>query len=142
MIIQGSTLSFPFRPDVRGTLATISKKSAIIGESIRLIIETRQGERVMLPDYGIPDFVFEVMDAGFTARLAYFIEQQIRRYEPLVDQVKARIGFIDDERFTPGFTEDAQIAAVQVEYIERGSNTPQNLVFPTWQLREGLTEAL
>lgn len=140
MSIQGSTLSFPFRPDVRGTLATINSKSEIIRESIESILMTRQFERVMLCDYGIPDFIFDVIDAGFTARLAYFVEQQIRRYEPLVDQVKARIGFIDDERFTPGFTEDAQIAAVQVEYVERGSNTPQNLVFPTWQLREGLSE--
>jgi len=136
MGIQGKTLSHPIRPDQRGTLAVLSSRSAIIEESIRAIIETRQGERVMLPDYGIPDFVFDVMDAGFTARLAYFVEQQIRRYEPLVDQVRAMIGYLTgDDRFVPGFVENQQIAAVAIEYTERGSNTPRNLVFPTWQLR-------
>lgn len=93
----------------------------------------------MLPDYGIPDFVFEVMDAGFTARVAYFVEQQINKYEPLVDSVQAMIGFLNaDDRFIPGFTENQQIAAFAIEYTERGQNTPQNLVFPTWQLRERL----
>ena len=92
MSIQGSTLSHPIRPDSRGTLATVNKKSDIIRESIMAIIETRQGERVMLPDYGIPDFVFDVMDAGFTARLAYFVEQQILKYEPLVASARVMIG--------------------------------------------------
>jgi phage baseplate assembly protein W len=134
--IQGATLSHPVRPDQRGSLAVVSKRPSIIEESIRAIIETRQGERVMLPDYGIPDFVFDVMDAGFTARVAYFVEQQIRRYEPLIDSVRTTIGFMtDDETFIPGFVENQQIAAFAIEYTERGSNTPRNLVFPTWQLR-------
>lgn len=95
------------------------------------------GERVMLPDYGIPDFVFDVMDAGFTARMAYFVEQQIAKYEPLVDKVRASVGYLDgDDRFIKGFVENQQIAAFAIEYVERGSNTPQNLVFPTWRLRE------
>ena len=136
MSIQGSALSYPIRPDQRGTLATVAGRSRIVEQSIRSIVETRQGERMMMPDYGIPDFVFDVLDAGFAGRLAYFIELQLRSYEPLVEQVNARIGFLDDERFTPGFTEDQQIAAVSIEYIERGSSTVRNLVWPTWQLRQ------
>jgi hypothetical protein len=113
----------------------------IIEDSLRAIIETRQGERVMLPDYGIPDFVFSVMDAGFTARMAYFIELQARKYEPLIESISASIGFVDfDNGFIPGFIENQQIAAVSIEYIERGQNTPQNFVYPTWQLRQ-LSEA-
>ncbi|MGA9774014.1 MAG: GPW/gp25 family protein [Blastocatellia bacterium] len=137
MSIQGSTLSHPIRPDNRGTLAAINDRKTIIEESIRAIVETRMGERVMLPDYGIPDFVFDVMDAGFTARMAYFVEQQIAKYEPLVDKVRASVGYLDgDDRFIKGFVENQQIAAFAIEYVERGSNTPQNLVFPTWRLRE------
>jgi Bacteriophage baseplate protein W len=135
MSIQGATLSHPVRADQRGTLAVVSKRRDIIEESIRAIVETRQGERVMLPLYGIPDFVFDVMDAGFTARVAYFVEQQLLRYEPLIDSCKTTIGFIgEDETFIPGFIENQQIAAFEIEYTERGSNTPRNLVFPTWQL--------
>jgi phage baseplate assembly protein W len=108
MSIQGSTLSHPFEADRRGTLRTIATKREIIEQSIRAIMETRQGERVMMPDYGMPDFIFAVIDAGFGARVAWFIEQQIRKYEPLV--------------------------AVEIIYTERGSTTPRNLVFPTWTL--------
>lgn len=135
MSIQGSTLSHPIEADRRGTLRTIASKREIIEQSIRAIMETRQGERVMLPDYGMPDFIFSVMDAGFGARLAYFIEQQIRKYEPLVDLVLGRIGFLINDEFTPGWIDDHQMAAIEIVYTERGSNTPRNLVFPTWQLR-------
>jgi phage baseplate assembly protein W len=135
MSIQGQTLSHPVQADRRGTLATISSKREIIEQSIRAIVETRQGERVMMPDYGIPDFVFDVMDAGFSARMSYFVEQQARAYEPLVDQVSGRVGLLVNDEFVPGFTEDQQIAAFSIEYTERGANTPRNLVFPTWKLR-------
>lgn len=141
MSIQGATIDYPFRADVRGSLATTANITTIVEQSIASILETRQGERVMLPDYGIPDFVFDVIDAGFSARLAFFLEGQVRKYEPLVEDVRGRVGFFDDDRFVPGFVEDQQRAAVSVEYRERGSNVPRNLIFPTWGLREGLEAA-
>jgi phage baseplate assembly protein W len=136
MTIQGSCLSYPFRADQRGMLATTANRSEMIAQSIASIIETRRGERVMCPDYGIADYVFSVIDSGFTARLGYQLTQQINRYEPLVDRVQVKMGSLNDsETFVPGFTEDQQRAAVQIEFTERGSNTPHNLVFPTWTLR-------
>ena len=140
MSIQGQTLSHPVRPDQRGTLAVINSEDDIIRESIMAIVETRQGERMMLPDYGIPDFVFDVMDAGFTARMAYFIELQILSYEPLVEKAKGTIGFLFEEEFIPGFTENQQIAALSIQVWRRGQSTPRTLVFPTWELRQ-LSEA-
>jgi phage baseplate assembly protein W len=143
MTLHGSCLSHPFAPDQRGTLAVISSRAEIVAQSITAIIETRQGERVMCPDYGIPDFVFSVMDAGFTARLGYFIVRQVKRYEPLVDKIRVRLGSVDTQEgpslrsgFRPGFTEDAGVAAVEIEFTVRGSTTPHNLVYPTWRLRQ------
>ena len=119
MSIQGSWLADPFRPDQRGTLATTSNRAEMIAQSIKAIVETRQGERVMVPDYGIPDFVFDVVDAGFTARLGYFIARQVKRYEPLVDKVRVKLGMINDgDVFIPGFIEDQQRAAVQIQFTE------------------------
>src|SRR5436305_8661497 len=97
--IQGKCLSYPFAPDQRGTLASIGDAAEIARQSIIAIIETRQGERVMLPDYGIPDFVFSVIDAGFAQRLAYHVEQQIKKYEPLVEEVNAKVGTEEDGIF-------------------------------------------
>ena len=138
--LHGSCLSFPIRPDRRGTLATTANRQQIIEESIRSIIETRQGERVMVPDYGLPDFIFEVMDAGFAARVAYFVERQIKRYEPLVDRVKVRAGAVEGDRFADAVAADAQRAAIRVEYTERGSNVPRSLVYPIWRLRSEFAE--
>ncbi len=135
MSIQGSTLSFPIKPDRRGTLQTVAALTGIIEQSIAAIVTTRQGERVMLPDFGIPDFVFDVMDAGFTARLGFYIAQQVKRYEPLVESLKWRVGVLDADSFAAGFTADQQRAAIEITFTERGSNIPRNLVFPTWRLR-------
>lgn len=135
MSIQGSTLSFPIRPDRRGTLQTVAAREDIIRQSIAAIVTTRQGERVMLPDFGIPDFVFDVMDAGFTARLGFYVAQQVKRYEPLVDSLKWKVGVLDESSFAAGFTADQQRAAIEITFTERGLNIPRNLVFPTWRLR-------
>lgn len=132
MSLQGSCLSHPIRVDKRGTLATIDLREAIVAESIRSIIETRQGERVMVPDYGIPDFVFSVVDFAFGARLAYFVKQQIEKYEPLVSQVKVTPGELNDEGFRAGLAVGR--VALSVSYTVRGSNVPRNLVFPVWEL--------
>jgi len=136
MTLQGSWLSHPFRADQRGMLATSADRAAMIEQSIRSILETRQGERVMVPDYGIPDFVFAVMGPGFVPRLGYFLEQQIRKYEPLIDRVRVRAGTAAADVFTPGFSLEQQTAAIQIEFTERGSNTPRNLVYPKWRLRQ------
>jgi phage baseplate assembly protein W len=132
---HGSCLRHPVQPDRRGTLGTSSDRSGIIEQSIAAIVETRQGERVMAPDYGIPDFVFAVVDAGFAARLAYFIERQVKRYEPLVETIRVRAGSLVGDKFSAGFAGDEQRAAVSIEFTERGSNRPTNLVWPTWKLR-------
>jgi phage baseplate assembly protein W len=133
MSIQGSCLSHPFRPDVRGMLATIATREAIAAESIASIIETRQGERVMAPDYGIPDFVFSVVDFAFAARFAYFVERQIKNYEPLVNQVKVVAGSLTDgDAFVAGLSQGR--VALSIAYTIRGSNVPLNLVYPLWRL--------
>lgn len=119
--------------DKRGTTATTADRAEMVKQSIASIIETVQGERVMLPDYGIPDFVFSVMGIGFAAAIAYHIKQQVKRYEPLVDQIRVRVGEMVAGRFVPGVAEHR--AYVYIEFTVRGSNTPLNLVYPTWELR-------
>jgi len=123
MNIHGSTISFPFRADVRGSVVSTAQRGEQIAQAIADVLETRQGERVMMLDYGIPDFVFAVQDFGFAARLAYQLEQQILRYVPLVKSVAVQSSTDEDGR-----------AVVVVNYFEVGEiNAPKNLVFPVWQ---------
>ena len=134
MSIQGSALSHPIRPDVRGTLATIAARDAIVAESIQSIIETRKGERVMVPDYGIDDYVFAVADFSFAVRLGYHVELQVRNYEPLVNQVKVTAGELTDDGFVAGLAQGR--VALSILYTVVGSNVPRNLVFPVWSLAQ------
>ena len=123
MNLNGSTINFPFRPDVRGSLVTTATRSEIIAQAIADVVETRQGERVMLPDYGLPDFVFAAQDIGFAARISYHIEQQIIKYVPLVASISVTAE-----------TEESGRAIVSLKYTEVGEiNAPKNLVFPVWQ---------
>lgn len=130
--MQGSCLLLPFAAR-RGTLATVSTPEEIARQSIISIIETRQGERVMLPDYGMPDLVFSAIDPGFASRLAYYVEQQIKNYEPLVLSVKVRAGSIDEGGLFDTAS-DQQKAALQITFTVRGSNVPNSLVYPAWRL--------
>ena len=137
MRLQGSCLSYPFRADQRGTLATVSARQEIINQSISAIVQTRQGERVMMPDYGLPDFVFAVIDRGFAARVRYHIEQQIKKYEPLVVRVNVSVGEMVNEVFVNNPVADDNHVIIHIQYIERGTNVPWNLVFPVRELLRG-----
>ena len=126
MNFHGSTISFPFQADARGTFVTTADRKEVISQAIQDIIETRRGERVMMPDYGIPDFVFSVQNFSFAHRLAYILEQQIKAYVPLVRDV-----------FVKSSTDDEGRAIVEIRYSEVGSiNAPGNLVFPVWRYRD------
>jgi len=127
MNLQGSTISFPFRVDARGTFVTSGVREDVIGQAIADIIETRRGERVMMPLYGIPDFVFAVQNFSFAHRLAYMLEEQIKAYVPLVRDV-----------FVKSATDDEGRATVEIRYSDVGAvNAPGNLVYPVWRLRDG-----
>lgn len=127
MNIHGSTISFPVRSDVRGAVATTAMRDEVIAQAIQDILETRQGERVMLPGYGLPDFIFAVQDFGFAARVAFHLEQQILSYVPLVKSVRVLSAKDSEHR-----------AVIEVQYTEVGQiNAPKNLVFPVWQYLEG-----
>jgi phage baseplate assembly protein W len=134
MNILGSTISFPFRSDNRGAMATTSTDDNIIAQAIIDVIETRQGERVMLPNYGLPDLLFDVLDASFAARLAFFIEEQIRSYVLAVRDVKAEAGEFESGQFTANALPATHKAAVRVNWTKRGEAVPQELIYPTWRL--------
>ncbi|HEV2764751.1 MAG TPA: GPW/gp25 family protein [Pyrinomonadaceae bacterium] len=135
MLVVGSCLAHPFRADARGTLATVSEPTALVRQSVLSILSTRAGERVMMPDYGIPDLAFEVMDIGFAGRVAYFLEEQIRKYEPLVTEVRASAGSMAGGGFDSRLSADAHLAAVRVQFRMRDTNAPHNLVFPLVEIR-------
>ncbi|HEX8747376.1 MAG TPA: hypothetical protein VF717_09255 [Pyrinomonadaceae bacterium] len=137
--IHGSCLSFPFRVDARGSLATVSDPEEMARQFLTDLIETRLYERVLVPDYGTTDPAFQVADAGWLARLAYELEEQVKDYLPIISSISVRPGFLENGDFIQEFSLDQQRVALLIIYTIRGSNTPHNMVYPGWQLRPEIT---
>jgi phage baseplate assembly protein W len=100
-----------------------------IRQSIRLILETEPGERVMRPDFGCPlrHLQFEPINTGTMSLVRHRVEQALVEWEP-------RIEVRDVKVVAP----DAPLGKLEVtiEYLVRSTNTFYNLVYPFY-LREG-----
>lgn len=122
----GAALSFPFRLDVSGTLAVTNTPEQLAREAIIDIIETQPGDRVMLPEYGVRDYAFATVNAGFARRLAFQLRQQILDYVPQVQSVDVEIE-----------VGEANEVEVSIDYtLSRG--TSASFTYPLWQLRQPL----
>ncbi|GEM_PF-3296063 len=136
----GATLSFPILNDQRGTFAVVNNDNAIITQAILDLIETRMGERKMLPGYGLPDVLFDVLDNTFAFGLALYVEEQIRNYVFAVDSVNVESGAIINGEFRSGVLPPRpHEAAIMIRWTKRGQAMPQELLYPTWRLIDANT---
>lgn len=128
---QGRGFRFPLLPDATGQLG-YTKESENIEQSLRILLLTARGERVMRPDFGskAPALVFAPASRQFLRLLETSIREAIRDYEPRVELLRARA--------EPDPGESARVT-VSIEYRERRSNTRQNLVFPFYLDHVGVT---
>ncbi len=118
----GTGWSFPVETDERGDLK-LSSADEDIKESIRIILGTAKGERLMRPEFGC-DIHKHVFSAATPATLN-LIESSVRealvRWEPRIDieAVEAR-------------TDDAEPTKVliEIEYQVRTTNSLANMVYP------------
>lgn len=125
---QGRGWAFPVTTDRSGRTST-SEKETDIEESIRIILGTARGERVMRPTFGcrIHDFVFETVNATTLHRLEDGVREALVEWEPRIEvtNVDASAAEIATGRLL-----------VSVDYRVRQTNTEFNLVYPFY-LREG-----
>ena len=69
-------ISYPLRVS-KGNLAT-SVDYALVTQQIRSVVETRYFERVMRAEYGIGDYVLEILDPGqINSAIQYSILQNV-----------------------------------------------------------------
>ena len=122
--ILGTGLSFPLDVDDRGRVLLVSGEHDI-DQSIRLIIDTRPGERPMRPEFGcgVHEQVFERLDAQTTGKLEVAIRAALDRWEPRV-QVEA----IDFEPDTG--PDGVSMLRIGLTYRVRATNSRRNLVHP------------
>jgi phage baseplate assembly protein W len=125
----GRGWAFPVELDPRtGRVACVEHEDDI-RQSIRIILETAPGERVMRPNFGcgIHELVFTAVDSTAIQLIRSTVDESLRRCEARVDVLAINV---DEDA-----TLDGQLL-VEIEYRVRKTNQTGNLVFPFY-FREG-----
>ncbi len=125
----GRGWAMPVELDPRTGLVESVAYETDIRQSIRIILATAPGERVMRPNFGcgIHELVFTAVDSTVIQRIKSVVEEALRRCEARVDV----LGVTVDE----DATSEGQLL-IEVEYRVRKTNQTGNLVFPFY-FREG-----
>lgn len=119
--IYGSGLSHPFRLGMTGLSTSAGPRK--VEESIRLILGTQYGERVMRPTFGcnLRSLAFAPVNAA-TANLArYYVAEGLARWEPRIEVLDVTTGIPDGE---------PQELVITITYRLRATQDVHNLVYP------------
>jgi phage baseplate assembly protein W len=126
---HGTGWSFP--PAFPRGSGTVDMRSGVadIEESLRILISTLPGERVMLPEFGaaVRDLVFEGMDTGTQTLLFDRLQTAVLRFEPRIEVLTLEL---DDRFLVDGYV------LLTLEYRVRATNSRFNFVYP-YYLAEG-----
>jgi phage baseplate assembly protein W len=98
-----------------------------IRESLRILLSTRPGERVMQPDYGcgLHAMVFEGLDESTVTELEDIIQRAILFYEPRITLESIDVNTEDELEGR---------LKIQLNYNVRKTNTRSNVVYPFYYL--------
>lgn len=118
----GKGWKFPVSIDAAGNIA-MSEFEDDIRESIRIILLTSKGERMMRPAFGagLHDFVFQTMSAKNIGRMQKDIQTALNQWEPRIKVLALEVA--ED----PG---ELGKLLINIDYQVRATNTRFNFVFP------------
>ena len=118
----GQGLAFPLQVNSRGEIA-LARGERDIEQSIRIILETMPGERVMRPDFGcrIWELVFAPRDPTTEGLLIHYVQEALTRWEPRVDVQRIYVG--DDP------AQDGTVL-ININYQIKSTHDERSIVHP------------
>jgi phage baseplate assembly protein W len=126
---QGRVMRLEMSLDANGRIQ-LSSYDDHVHQSILLIIQTAQGERVMRPDFGagLLKFAFEPLGAATASLVQREVTDAVTRFEPRIDILHVDVT-----------TNSPQSGALTIElgYRVRRTDTIYNMVFPFFLDRGG-----
>jgi hypothetical protein len=118
----GRGISWPLEVDHTGAIK-LTDGPGDLDRSIRMVIVTAPGERLMRPQFGcrIWDLLFEPVTANLLGLIAEAVRDALAQWEPriVVDDVRP----VADE-------DDESLIRVDISYRVRATNDRRNLVYP------------
>ena len=118
----GRGFAWPMGVDHRGAIR-LTNGAADLDSSLRLVLITAPGERVMRPDFGckIHDLVFEPVNANTLGLMAEAVRQALAQWEPRV--------FVESVEPVPD-ANDPALVRIHIAYRVRATNDRRNLGHP------------
>lgn len=122
----GTGLRFPLQVTPQGRIA-LSSADRRVEESIYLILGTKVGERVMMPDFGcaIHELVFAPNNASTRTRAIDAVRRALVLFEPRIDVLEVSADTAPAE---------PNLLLLRIDYRLRSSNAINNLVYPFFLL--------
>ena len=118
----GTGMKFPPQINSATGRFAVSSEAQSVKESVYLILMTQQQERLVRPDFGSTITAYTFMDVNVTTLnlMIRALKDQILSQEPRIENVDINV----DSTSRPG------CLIIGLDYILRGSNVRDNLVFP------------
>ena len=97
-----------------------------IKSSLEILLSTRLGERIMVPDYGcnLDELLFKPLNLTLKTFVVDLIKTAILYHEPRIDVTKIEIDPSDELN---------GVLLINIEYIIRSTNSRKNMVYPFYK---------
>lgn len=122
--------SFPPAFDARGKGALTVDRVEDIEQSLRILLSTTPGERVMQPGYGcdLRRMVFEPVHEGTLTEIRSLVDKAVLFFEARIE--------LEQVSFDTAGLQDG-VLAIRLDYTVRTTHTRHNLVYPLY-LHQGM----
>ncbi len=122
----GTGWSFPpeFQKETKGVKMLQDEED--IKSSLEILLSTRLGERIMVPDYGcnLDELLFKPLNLTLKTYVIDLIKTAILYHEPRIEVIKISI---DQTSELNGEL------LINIDYIIRATNSRKNMVFPFYK---------
>ena len=125
----GQGLNWPLQLNSQGSIA-LAQGQMEIEQSIRIILETIPGERVMRPEFGcrVWELMFAPRNAATEAQLIEYVQEALRVWEPRID-----VTAVDIARNT---SYDDSVILTDIRYVVKNTHDERSIVYPFYIMDE------
>jgi phage baseplate assembly protein W len=126
--IIGRGWAFPLKIDTQGGISLTSDRNEI-EQSIKIILQTEIGQRVMRPRFGsrLHELVFAPNNEQTAALARRYVEEALRMWEPRINKL--------DINVTPD-PQEAWCLLIEINFTVKSINDRRSLVYPFYLIQE------